>query len=88
MNQKGDFHKTPSSQFCLIGTLSGPNPFGLTLLIMCLLTVIDLTKGNGKRSSLGACCFKVFILAFFSFLSFFWLFNLFFLFSLCLYIRV
>ena len=32
VNQKGVFHKTPSSQFYLIGSFSGPNPFSLTLL--------------------------------------------------------
>ena len=37
VNQKGVFHKTPSSQFYLIGTFSGPNPFSLTLLITFLL---------------------------------------------------
>ena len=51
------------SQFILIGTFSSPNPLSLRLLIMCLLTIIDLTEGNGKKSSLGAFCFKVFILA-------------------------
>ena len=88
VNQNGVFHKTPSSQFCLIRTFSGPNIFSLPLLITCLLTVIDLTEGNGQKSNLGAFCLKVFILAFFSFLSFFCHLNLFFLFSLCLYMLV
>ena len=29
VNQKGVFHKTPSSQFCLIETFFGANPFSL-----------------------------------------------------------
>ena len=37
MNQNGVFHKTPLSQFCVMGTFSGPNPFSLTLLITFLL---------------------------------------------------
>ena len=37
MNQKRVFTKTPSSQFYLIGTFSGPNFFSLTLLIIFLL---------------------------------------------------
>jgi len=53
VNQKGVFHKKLSSQFYLIGTFSSPNPLNLTLLITCLLTVIDLTKGNGQNQSLG-----------------------------------
>ena len=79
VNQKRVFHKTPSSQFCLIETFSSPNLFSLTLLTTCLLTLIDLTEGDSKKSSLGAFCFKVFILAFFSFLffSFFFLFCFF-----------
>ena len=53
VNQKGFFHKTSSSQLYLIGTFSGPNPLSLRLLIMCLLIVIDLTKGNGQNQSVG-----------------------------------
>ena len=34
---KESFHKTPSSQFYLIETFSGPNLFSLTLLITFLL---------------------------------------------------
>ena len=45
-------YKVLSSQFYLIGTFSGPNPLSLRLLIMCLLTVIDLTERNGKKQSL------------------------------------
>ena len=52
-NQEGDFHKTPSSQFYLIETFFGPNPLSLRLIITCLLTVIDLTEGNGQNQSLG-----------------------------------
>ena len=37
VNQNGVFHKTPSSQFYLIETFSGPNTFSLTLLITFLL---------------------------------------------------
>jgi len=37
MNQKGVFHKAPSSQFYLSETFSGPHPFILTLLITFLL---------------------------------------------------
>ena len=37
VNQKGVFHKTPSSQFYLIETFSSPNPFCLMLLITFLL---------------------------------------------------
>ena len=63
------------SQFILIGTFSSPNPLSLRLLITCLLTVIDLTEGNGQKSSLGAFCFKVFILASFFFFIFLFIFN-------------
>ena len=37
VNQKGVFHKTPSSHFYLIGTFSSPNSFSLMLLITFLL---------------------------------------------------
>jgi len=35
---KRSFHKTPSSNFYLIGTFSSPNPFSLNLQITFLLT--------------------------------------------------
>ena len=64
VNKKGGFHKTPSSHFYLIETFSSSHPLSLKFLITCLLIVIDLTDGNlGQKSSLGAFCFKVFILA-------------------------
>ena len=76
VNQNGVFHKIPSTHFYLIGTFSGPNPLSLKFLIMCLLTVIDLTEENGQKSSLGSFCFKVFILASFFFSVFHFSFNL------------
>ena len=33
VNQKGVFHKTPSSQFCLIETFFGHNPFSLITIL-------------------------------------------------------
>ena len=73
----GVFHKTPSSQFYLIETFSGPDFLSLRLLITCLLTVIDLTEGNGQNQSLGLLFWgiKALTLSFY-FLSFFLCFNL------------
>ena len=45
-NKKGFFHKTPSSQFYLIGTFFGPNLFSLTLLIAYLMTCDRFDRGE------------------------------------------
>ena len=84
VNQKGFFHKTPSSEFYLIGTSSGLNPFSLTLLIACLMTCDRFDGGERSKSKLGNSFLRYQASTFlFSFLLLLLLFNLFFLLCLC-----
>ena len=62
VNQKGVFHKTPSSllYIYLIGTFFGPNPLSLRLLITFLLNCDRFNWGERSKIKHRNFCFKVF----------------------------
>ena len=77
MNQNEVFHKTPSSQFYLIGTTFGPNSFSLTLLIACLITCDIFDRGERSKSKLGNSFLRYQVSTFFFPSFFLLLFNIF-----------
>ena len=80
MNQKGVFHKTPSSHFYLIRTFLGPNPLSLKFLIIVLLNCDRFDWRKWSNIKLEELFFKVSPKPFF-FFSF--AFNLCFSLSYC-----